>query len=90
MGMLQCIQFIKLESPPESYSVGRPEDTVSQDDKECPGQRGISIAEKLRSGCPLEGHVMAGATSVGLCSLRTTGMGGAKIITEARWEQSLQ
>lgn len=34
------------------YFVGRPEDTISQDDKECTGQRATRTAE-LSSGCPL-------------------------------------
>lgn len=33
LGMLQFIHFIRLETPPDGYSVERLEDTVPQDDK---------------------------------------------------------
>lgn len=43
---IQCTYFIRQKAH-HPYSVGRPEDTVSQNDKKCSGQRGTSIAEKL-------------------------------------------
>lgn len=67
--MLQCMQLIRPESPPDGYSVGRPGDTISQDDKECAGHRETSIAEKLNRDCPLQAMLMMGDFPIKLGSL---------------------